>query len=180
MKKTNDENQWQKDYQEFLALDSAVVPAELSQKIKNVVHSDLNPSSFLIFGKLLSLHALIGTLSLAFCNQFGMNPFGTSFSLTDYFMHFGHSICMMMCGILFLGLSTSMTAMMLRPEELRVLRKNIWFQNSLLVIFSLMAFVLAGAEIAGGILLLWALGAMLGGVSSNELVYRLRINLIRA
>ena len=166
------EKEWREDFQEFVRGDSAAVPSGIAHSILEEVHRDLNPSPWLVFVKLLGIHSVVGTFSLGICNQFGMSPFRTGFSFSEYFMKFGHSTCMFLCGVLFLGLSVLLCRSVIRIEELRVLQRNIWLQVLGLSLISLGAFAALGAEftlIIGG---LWLLGAMLGGAAAATVLRR--------
>ena len=169
------EQEWLKDFQEFASTESIPVPNDVSQKVLQHVHKQLNPSKYLIFMKILGVHLVTGTLSMAICNQFDMNPFKLDFSLSDYFMKFGHSTCMVFCGVLFVGLSFLVSSYLIRTEELRVLKKSAFIQSFSLGIVSLSVFWFFGAEIALGIATFWLLGALIGGISVSELVFRLRL-----
>lgn len=166
------EKEWLEDFKDFVNSDGIPVPEEFSNQILRQVHRDLNPSAWLVFGKLLGIHTLVGTLSLAICNQFGLNPFHTNFSLSDYFMKFGHSTCMVLCGVLFIGLTIGLSYLVLRREELLVLSKNAPLQVFGLSILSLVAFIGFGAEIVLGIAGLWFLGAMIGGLVATKVFIR--------
>ena len=160
----NSENEWLKDFKDFVDAKDTVVPKEISQKILQRVHSALNPAPRMVFAKVLGIHSVVSTLSLSVCNQFGMNPFHTGFSLSDFFMKFGHSACMTICGFLFVGLSIGFARILLKPEEFLVLRKNYFIQVFVLSLLSLATFIAFGAEILVGIGLLWVAGALLGGL----------------
>ena len=166
------EKEWIEDFQDFVGSQGVPVPENISQEIISRVHRDLNPSPWLVFSKLLGIHSVVGTLSLLVCNQFGMSPFGTEFSLSNYMMKFGHSTCMVFCGVLFVGLSISACRAILRPEEFVILRRNALLQVLGLSMVSLGVFAAAGAEIALTIGLFWLVGAMLGGVSTAFLLRR--------
>jgi hypothetical protein len=159
------EKEWVEDFQEFVRSERTPVPEHISQAVLSEVYRDLNPSAWLIFVKLLGIHSVVGTFSLVICNQFGINPFQTGFSLSDYFMKFGQSTCMVLCGVLFVGLSVFSTRMMIRPEELRVLRKNAPLEIFGLSMISLGVFAALGAEITLAVAILWLMGAMLGGTT---------------
>lgn len=158
------EKEWLKDFNEFVNIEGVAVPAELSQKILNQVHLALNPSAWLVFWKMLGVQAIVGALSLSICNQFDMNPFQTSFSLSDYFMKFGHSTCMTLCGVLFVSLAVGIARLILSKEEFLVLKKNVALQIFGLSAISLGVFAALGAEIALLIGFLWFIGAMIGGI----------------
>ena len=166
------EKEWLEDFNDFVSHKDASVPEELSQKIFSYVHRDLNPSPSKVFVKLTVIHALVGTLSLSICDQFGMNPFNRSFSLSEYFMRFGHSVCMSLCGFLFLSLSVLIAWFFLRPEELQRLWKTSWIQIPSIAMLSLAAFAALGADLFVGIAGLWFLGAVIGGLLTTYLVSR--------
>ncbi|PWU19700.1 MAG: hypothetical protein C5B49_05380 [Bdellovibrio sp.] len=161
------EKEWIEDFQEFVhgEGEGTPVPKHISRAILNQVHRDLNPSAWLVFAKLLTVHAIVGTFSVLICNQFGINPFQTNFSLSDYFMKFGHSTCMVICGALFIGLSVLFCRNLMGPEQLRVLRKNAWLQVFGLSLISLGSFAALGASLTLAISSLWFIGAMVGGTA---------------
>jgi hypothetical protein len=160
------EKEWMEDFQQFLRSEADSVPESVSNSVFTEVRRDLNPSALIVFAKLLGIHTVVGTLSLAICNQFGVSPFSSGFSLSDYFMKFGHSACMFFCGTLFLSLSMVMFRLFVRPEEFRVLRRNVWLQVVGLGAISLGVFAMMGAEFTLAIGALWLTGAMLGGVGT--------------
>ena len=159
------EKAWLDEFQEFTRGDTVTVPKEAEHAIFARVRRDLNPSARKVFGKLFGLHAVVGTFSLAICNQFGLNPFHTNFTLSDYFMTFGHSACMFLCGLLFLSGSVLLACFVLGREEARVFRRSAGLQVFGLSMLSLGVFMAAGAQLALSIALLWLLGAMIGGTS---------------
>lgn len=159
------EKEWLEDFQDFVRAEGSPVPHETSKAILERIHEALNPSPWIIFFKLLSIHTVVGTLSLAICNQFGMSPFETNFSLSEYMMKFGHSACMASCGFLFIGLTIALCRPLLRPEEFRVLKKNAALQVFGLSTLSLVIFFAFGAEIVLTVGLLWLIGAMVGGLT---------------
>lgn len=157
------EREWLEDFSDFVSSEGASVPDNVSQNILSYVHRELNPSAWYVFAKLMGIHSVVGTLSLSICEQFGMSPFSTGISLAEYFMRFGHSVCMALCGFLFVGLSVAIAFFMLKPEEFSVLKKNSWIQIPSISLLSLAIFIGFGAEIVFGIGFLWFIGAMLGG-----------------
>jgi hypothetical protein len=161
------EEKWLEEFNEFVSTESTPVPEVLSEKILLRTKKLMNPSPRLVFLKLLGIHAVFGTLSLGICNQFGLNPFRTSLSLSDYFMTFGHSVCMTLCGTLFIGLSVVAAWTLLDKEEFNVLRKNSPLQVFSLSFISLATMLIFGAKVTLGIGLLWLAGAMFGGLVST-------------
>lgn len=159
------EKEWLEDFQDFVRAEGSSVTYETSKVILERIHKELNPSPWIIFLKLLIAHGVVGTLSLAICDQFGMSPFQTNFSLSEYMMKFGYSACMTFCGFLFIGLTVALVRRFLRPEEYRVLRSNAPLQIFGLSTLSLVAFFAFGAEIVFTVGLLWFIGAMVGGIT---------------
>ena len=158
------EKEWLEDFKDFVSSKASPVPEEVSQSILSRIYQELHPSAWLVFAKLLAIHSVVGTLSLAICDQFGLNPFRTGFSLADYFMRLGHSVCMVLCGILFIGLTVTLSRFVLKTEEFSVLSKNAPLQVFSLSVLSLAAFIGFGADILLGIGLLWLIGALFGGI----------------
>lgn len=161
----HNEKDWLKDFKEFTQTTHTRVPNELSQKILQNIKDELQPSVWLVFFKISTLHAIIGTLSLGLCDQFGMTPFQTHFSLSDYFMKLGNNMCMLLCGFLFLGLSFWAARLLLKREEFAALGQHaVAFVGSLSVI-SLLIFFALGTEILFQVAVFWLLGALLGGLT---------------
>ncbi len=166
-------NSWLNDYKEFLENDSnnVHVPASLFTKIK----SKLFPSPWLVFSKIFGIHVVVGSLSLAICNQFGLNPFNTEQSLTDWFMKVGgHNFCMIACGVFFMATTYLLSNFVLSLEELESVKRYEWLHTSFLVMISLSSFYFFGGEIVGLFALLWIIGAALGSFISIEGSYRIR------
>lgn len=166
------EKEWLEEFKEFVQAEGTLVPKDITDNILKRVCADLNPSPWMVFVKLLGIHLVVGTLSLAICSQFGLNPFHTSFSLSEYFMKFGHSTCMVLCGVLFIGLTILLGQLVLRREELLVLSRNAPLQVFGLSVLSMAVFIGFGAEVVLGIGILWFVGAMIGGMAAAKALVR--------
>ncbi|MES2966634.1 MAG: hypothetical protein V4668_02515 [Patescibacteria group bacterium] len=168
-------NEWVKDYEEFLEADTVSVPQALSKTILTKIGKLMDPSPLSVFGKVALIHAVVGFFSLSICHQFGVNPFGTQASLADWFMAVGgHSVCMIGCGILFMGGSLLASGYFLTLEETRALRRTGFPQFFGLGILSLGLLATLGAELALTIGGLWLLGAMMGGFVATEMVWKFK------
>ncbi len=168
-------NEWLKEYQEFMNSDTTSVPDELTKNIFSKMTLLLKPNAWMIFLKIIAIHLVIGTLSLGICHQFGLNPFHTESSLADWFMQIGgHGFCMIACGILFLGFSLSAAGFFLTIEEIKVLRNTQFLQTLALSIFSLGLLAAVGAELALTITGLWLFGTFLGGFLATEVIWQIR------
>lgn len=172
------EKEWMNDFKEFMECEGTNVPHELSQKVLTRIHSQMNPSSWLVFFKILGIHSIVGTLSLGICSQFGMNPFNTEFSLMDYFMKYGHTVCMALCGFVFISLSILIALLVLSSDETRVFKKNSYIHIFSLSLLSLVGFAAFGADIVLSFGLLWLIGGILGGLTPI-LLAQLKYNALR-
>jgi hypothetical protein len=171
----NQNQDWLKDYSEFLDADQSSVPSELTASVLANIKQLLYPSATSVFSKIFGIHIITGFLSLAVCTQFGLNPFKTSHSLSDVFMDIGgHGFCMVACGTLFISLSIFLAGFFLTVEETKALRKTEFLQTFALGLISIGLFMAVGAEVAltfGG---LWILGGLIGGFAATEILWQLK------
>ena len=172
------EKEWLNEFNNFMECDGVKPPESLSQKILIKTKKLIDSSPWIVFFKLAGIHSLFGTLSLAVCNQFGLNPFNTSLSLSEYFMTFGYSACMTLCGVTFIAFSIFAAWMILTRDEFYVLKKNYLIQVFSLSLLSLATFVALGAHISLSIAVLWTLGALFGGVVPTWTLAHRRLSLI--
>lgn len=86
------------EYEAFLNIEGVSVPSETSAKLVERLGKLLNPTGVSVFLKVFGIHLVVGFLSLSICHQFGVNPFHTQRSLSDWFMDmWGHNVCMIGC-----------------------------------------------------------------------------------
>lgn len=172
MDQINKEN-WIREYKEFINADHSI--HSVSPEVFKNLKSKLFPNPWVVFGKTLILHSLVGFLSLGICNQFGLNPFNTEKSLMNWFMQVGgHSFCMVACGILFMTTTYVLANFVLNLEELETIRRYEWLQAGVLGLISIAAFYFFGAELVATFTVFWILGAFLGALATIEGSYRLR------
>jgi hypothetical protein len=164
-------NPMQDEFRRFMHAPESEVPAELTEAIFERVHALIHPSAKNVFMKIAAIHAVTGFLSLAVCHQFGMNPFGTSISLYDWFMKSGsHNLCMFACGMFFIGLSFFTAGFFLTAEELAKAKRTKWAQGLLLSFISIIIFTALGAQIGLTIGLFWICGSMLGASMATDFI----------
>lgn len=168
-------SKYTKDFHLFLKSEGSPVPDVLTQKIQSDIHSRLNPKASLVFVKLASIHVGVGYVSLAICHQFDLNPFNTRGVLSSWMMdQWGHHLCMVGCGVLFVALSVLASGLILSPEEVGALRRKALLHNLTLGLLSIGAFIFFGAKLIFIFTLLWFLGAVIGGVIASEFLYHLK------
>lgn len=166
---------WLNELVEFSKLPPSEAPPRVFHKLK----SRLFPNPWVVFGKIAVLHGLVGFFSLAICDQFGLNPFHTSQSLTAWFMSLGgHNICMVLCGMFFMATTYILANVILNLEELESIKRHEWLQTGVVGLGSLGAFAFFGAELVGTFAALWLAGAFAGALLSIEFSYRLRREMI--
>lgn len=171
----NPNKDWLNEYSEFIQMETTSIPSSTTAKVFKKIHSLLNPNSFSVFAKILIIHLLTGFLSLSVCNQFGTNPFQTTWSLSDVFMSYGgHHFCMLACGLLFLSISLLAAGLFLTIEEIKSLRKTELLQTLSLSFASLGLFAALGAELILTFAALWMLGALIGGFLATEAIWHFK------
>lgn len=172
---TQKNKDWSTDYDLFLQQEGTSVPEGVSQNILKSIGRLLKPNPYFVFLKILGIHSLMGFLSLSVCHQFGINPFNTSASLSDWVMNlWGHGACMVFCGILFVSLGLGLSGFFLTLEEIKELRHHQFLQTLALGSISLLIFFMIGADLAIFFAGLWLLGALLGGVAATETIWFFR------
>ena len=166
------------DFNDFKHNDSNSPGKSLDLKIFNYVRSEIDPSVTVVFSKLIGVQALIGFITLTFCPQF-------SLSLTNnhelfHYLHyqFGKSICMAICGSIFIGTGAVVSAYLLKSSEIQKVRRS-----SLLYYFSITSIALAFFTLLGPNMYLklagfWFIGAFIAGISMLELNFYVRQRLI--
>jgi hypothetical protein len=142
------------------------------------VESDLHPSWGRVLGKALGVHVVVGAGTLSVCPQFGFAP-GRSQVLFEFLMRYGHAACTAACGGFFLGMSALSVALVLRREEVALLRRHRVFPWVSLSIFSLLFFRAVGAVEFDLVLLAWIVGAVTVAAGSAELGWGIRTILPR-
>lgn len=158
-------NQNQKDYQDFKNAPSENVPSHLTEDILKFVKSDLDPSHAIVFSKLVAVQAIIGTITMLFCPQFNMS-FTNSYDLFHYFHHtFGETICMLICGSIFMGSGAIIASYLLSEGEVKKIKNSKLLYYMSLTIVALSSFYFLGAQIYLNITLYWIIGALTTGLS---------------
>lgn len=166
----NSEREWFDEFKNFMEVEPAHVPRETSRGLFERLKGELLPSAWRVFAKLMGIHFVAGTLSLAICDQFGITPFQTGFSLAEYFMHYGHSVCMILCGTIFVGFSVVLAWILLERNEMRVVAEKSWMQVPVLAVSSILVFHLLGSNSAFIDDLFWLIGAIASGIMIAKLL----------
>lgn len=158
----------QQDFKAFAEADHAP-PPELSARILATAQHELNPSAMRVFLKVLAVHSLTSLWTLGLCPQFGFRLYGSGLGLMRYFMRFGGNTgCMVACGIIFVGLTSFASALVLKRAEVTRLLREWPVHTFLLVGFSLAFFLSVDAYLSLFTVLWWTAGGFIGAYVSLQ------------
>jgi hypothetical protein len=157
------------EFEDFKNVEEVDPPGRVSEQILSRIRYDLNPSGLNVFKKLALIQFVTGIVTLMFCPQFGIGFLKNSMGLMGLLMKFGDNICMAGCGAVFLGLSALSAVVVLRPEELRVIKHNQMVQFPALALSTLGVFVCLGAPVLTTLGLAWLVGGVVGAISTLQL-----------
>lgn len=168
-----------KDFQDFLQGRQST-PKKLDQAVLEIVHKDLNPEHKIVFFKLTLIQGFIGLITMLFCPQFNFS-LTNNYDLFHYFhTTFGHAVCMVFCGSIFLGSGAIFASYILSQGEVNKIKESRFLYYLGLSIMAVSSFMLFGADIYLNLLSYWLIGAIGGGVLFFELNRLVRKNLIHA
>ena len=133
-----------------------------AKAVRDTISYELNVSQPQVFLKAIAIHTGTAAITLSVCPQFGLNPLGTSsLNLFEAFMYFGHSVCSVLCGLFFIGMSLFSTQLLLSFDEWRVFQQNNWKLSAGLVATSLIAFAFLNADFNALYIEYWLAGTAL-------------------
>lgn len=133
------------DFKDFMVEHSeGEPPFALSQAIRQQVFSALNPGFFLVLRKLVVVQFFSAAVTLFFCPQFGVGPYGGGHGLMHYFMNYGPIVCALGCGAFFLGSTALVSRLFLSREEFLVARRQSHWLFACVGALSIMALMLVG------------------------------------
>jgi hypothetical protein len=171
-----DQEEAVREYADFLSNTGNRPPQHVTDKLMSIVHSELFPSPWRVLLRLSSIVFLVGLINLTLCPQFGIG-FVRESGLFEMFMSFGHQACKIFCGAFFLGTGLFLSAFILSPQDLRIIRQHRFLQVSVVSSLALIFFVAAGGTVYFAIASYWLVGAMIGGVLCLEAGYMLRLRI---
>ena len=152
---------------EFKSFMRPTIAAAMESELLGKLKSRLFPDTKILFLKILFIHIIVGLVSLLICNQFNLNPFQTSQSLSNWFMEVGgHHFCMLACGIFFMAATFIAGNFFISLEELMLIRKHQLLHSLIICLLSLFAFAFFGAKIFSIFGVLWLLGGLIGSLST--------------
>jgi len=171
--KSHEKELFVREFTHFLAGEPAAVPPELSHRVEERVESVLHPSPWQVLTKFAGIVFSVGVLTLTLCPQFGVG-FARESGLFEYFMTFGQYGCRFFCGAFFFGSGLLLSALVMREEDIKIIRRRRVLKIAGLASVALAGFVAAGGAVFSGAALFWLLGAVVGGIASFETGYFLK------
>lgn len=167
------------EFNEFMSSPEFIPPHAIRERVFNQIYRELNPSIPTVFLKMLSVHCFVSLFSLSICSQFGVQFLNVYDAMESMMALLGHSYCMIFCGLLYLSVSALALGLFLKPEEIKVIRRNPLLQFSMLAGISLGVFLCIGAEVLFIPGALWIAGSLVGGIAGLELGWMVRFQLKR-
>ena len=159
---------FQKELDEFLSCEAHQAPYDISNDLRQKIHSELNPPVPVVFSKLATSMLFAGGLTMLVCPQFGVGGnFGTW--MMDIAMQYGMEACHFACGAFFSSVGILAALMILNSEEIKLLRKTRILQLGAVTALSLSLFICLGFTGFTTLEGFWLAGAFLGSLSFFEL-----------
>ena len=166
------------DFNDFKSNDSCAPDESLNLKVLNYIREDIDPRFTVVFSKLVGIQALIGFLTLTFCPQFSLS-LTNNFELFHYLHYkFGESICMAICGSIFIGTGAFVSAYLLKKAEIQKIRRSIFLYYFTVSSIALAFFTFLGPSIYFELATFWFFGALAAGVFMLEFNFFLRRRLV--
>ena len=162
------------EFNAFLSASEIAPPTGVREAVLSYVTKDLNPSNQSVFLKMLGIHSVVSLFSLSICSQFGVQTLRLYDAMESMMAVVGHTYCMAFCGLLYFTISALALSFLLRPEEIKVIRRHKVLQLTLLAGVSLGVFLCLGATVLFLPSILWVTGSLVGGIVSLELGWMIR------
>lgn len=165
-----------KDFNNFLD-DSHKTPEHLDSKVMTLISNELQVSHSVVFSKILGVQGFIGILTMLFCPQFEMS-LTNNYDLFHFFHRtFGHSVCMIICGSIFLGSGAFVAGLVLNSAERKHILNSKYLYALSLSAAALSGMYLVGAQFYLNSVIYWTIGALISQIVlfilSSKLKYRL-------
>lgn len=152
-------------------------PREVKEITRNKIQALISPSIQTVFLKIFAIHFISALVSLRICHQFELNPFHVHQSVSDYLTEtFGHYGCSFGGGLYFFSQTLIFAGFILTREEVRVLKKNLYSQITMLLLVSMMLLFVAGAKISfESTILIWVAGSIIGSLLTTKFIFKLKL-----
>lgn len=171
-------NKMEKDFIQFKS-EEVLTPKVLDQKILSFVKKDLEASHPQVFFKIIIVQGFIGALTMIFCPQFDMS-LTNNYELFHFFhRNFGHTICMLICGTIFMGSGAIFAALLFKAPERKLILASKFYYAMALSGLAVGTFYFLGANIYINALSFWLVGALSSQIILFTLGAKLKNYLLR-
>lgn len=164
------------EWNEFNTSTPISPPARITRSLEFRISSDLEVNRALLALKLVFVQAFAGALTLTFCPQFGVGPWGGGDGLMGILMRYGHAVCALGCGAAFFGLTAWLAVLILRPVEVLALRRlKLWYFPALVAFYFFLGMLGSPEYSDAQWNSLWIVSALTTLVGTYALASRLRL-----
>lgn len=164
-----------KEFCDFVEAEPISPPGTVDSRIIGRVHHDLVPSPWRLYLKFAVIEAGAGLATLWVCPQFGFTFSGHNTWLHSLHEQAGFFTYYLVCGLLFVVLGATLSALLLDYNELRTIRTSKYLYYLVFGVLACLAFFIAGAEILLVSTVPWIVGAYLGNLIGFGVIARFRM-----
>jgi hypothetical protein len=118
------------------------VPEDLYVRVRSALERKMDPGFLRVFLEILKSQIILGALTLLFCPQFGIGPLGGGDGLMGWVESYGHLVCGVYCGSVFVGLNVVYVRFFMSLDYKNTIRKEPFLPFALLGLISFLLLVL--------------------------------------
>ena len=167
--------EWGKEFLEFIEAEAIDPPMAVSEKIHKTVGKDLTPLIWKVLFKFGLIQFAVAFMTLLICPQFELDLGLVKHDDAHLRALLGEAGYMALCGAIFLSSGAVMASILLRVEELRAIKKSEYLYLFLASALALMIFQQLGTPSVLASYAAWFAGAFGGSVTGFEIIKRLRL-----
>ena len=167
--------EWGREFLEFIEAEPAGPPIAVSEKIHKAVAGDLKPLIWKVLLKFGMIQTVVAFITLLVCPQFELDLGLIRHDDAHLRALLGELGYMALCGAIFLGSGAILATIILRTEELRAIKKSEYLYLFLISALALMIFRQLGTPTVFSSYVAWFAGAFGGSLAAFAMVKRLRL-----
>ena len=172
-KKKHVNEEWGKEFLQFIETEGIDPPIAVSEKIHKAVDKDLNPLTWKVLCKFGFIQAAVALLTLLICPQFELGLIKHDDAHLRALL--GEPGYMALCGAIFLTSGSVLASIMISIEEMRAIKKAEPVYLFLASVFALMIFRYLGTPSVPASYAAWFTGAFAGSAAAFEIIKQLRL-----
>ena len=175
MEKKSVNEEWGREFLEFIKTESTEPPLAVSEKIHQAVARDMSPLIWKVLLKFGLIQLTVAFFTLLVCPQFEVDFGIIKHDDAHLKALLGELGYMALCGAIFLSSGAILATITLRIEELRAIKKSEYLYLFLASALAVIIFRQLGTPAVLASYAAWFAGAFGGSVLSFEVVKRLRV-----